>query len=55
MFGIDPVMIQKVLSKVEKIAEDQKKLTTAMETTNTLLPELITELKRLNTNMEKIQ
>lgn len=53
MFGIDPKAIQQVVAKIDKISEDQRKLATEVESLNTLLPQMITELKRLNGNLEK--
>lgn len=53
MFGLDPKAIQQAMAKMDKIAQDQQKLTTAIEVLNTLMPEMITELKRLNANLEK--
>lgn len=52
MFGLDMSIIQQELKKFEKMAEDQRKLTTAVETLNELFPKLITELNRLNVNLE---
>lgn len=49
MFGLDP----KAMAEVKKIAEEQKKMTAALENVAVLLPQMITELKRLNENLEK--
>lgn len=53
MFGIDVKSIEQQMKNLQDLANDQKKLANAVEGLNTLMPQLIVELKRLNENLEK--
>lgn len=48
MFGIDPKSLSQGMSQLTKLAEDQKRMADAIEQLNKLLPDLISELKKLN-------
>ncbi len=53
MFGLDIKSIEEQMKNLQDLANDQKKLTAAVEGLNTLMPQLVVELKRLNDNLEK--